>query len=243
MRNPKFRVGDAGLKKFDIIVSNPMWNQPFDPQTYEDDPFARFEEQGGITTGKADWAWLQHTMASMKDTGRAAVVLDSGAVTRGSGSRGEDKERNIRRWFVEHDYVDGVILLPDNLFYNTSAAGVIIVLRKNKPKDRRGKIMFVSADKEFRKGSPKNYLPDDAVTMIANFFHKGEEVEGFCAVITTDAAARNDFNLSPSRYVTNGDEQQLRSLVEISSQLTSLTTEQQQIDKELVGVLSQLLKS
>ena len=58
------------------------------------------------------------------------MVLDTGAVTRGSGSKNEDKERNIRKWFVEQDLVDGVILLPDNLFYNTTAAGIIIVLRK-----------------------------------------------------------------------------------------------------------------
>ena len=57
----------------------------------------------------------------MNDGGRAAVVLDTGAVTRGSGSKNEDKERNIRKWFVDHDLIEGVILLPDNLFYNTHA--------------------------------------------------------------------------------------------------------------------------
>lgn len=243
MRNPKLREGDTRLRRFDIVVANPMWNQPFSAETYENDPFSRFEEQGGITTSKADWAWLQHTLSAMKETGRAAVVLDTGAVTRGSGSRNEDKERNIRKWFVEQDYVDGVILLPDNLFYNTTAAGVIIVLRKTKPKDRRGKITLVNASREFRKGAPKNYLPDEAVRKIADAFHKGEPVAGFCAVITNEEAAGNDFNLSPSRYLTNGDDQQLRSLVEISLELSSLTKEQQHIDAELAGVFSQLLKS
>jgi type I restriction enzyme M protein len=96
MRNPKFRGPDGRLKKFDIVVANPMWNQPFDTDIYENDPFERFVEHGGITSGKADWAWLQHTITAMKDNGRAAVVLDTGAVTRGSGSKNEDKERNIR---------------------------------------------------------------------------------------------------------------------------------------------------
>ncbi|HET7921140.1 MAG TPA: N-6 DNA methylase, partial [Gammaproteobacteria bacterium] len=110
MRNPKYRDGNA-LKRFDLVIANPMWNQPFDTTIYENDPFNRFEQAGGITTGKADWAWLQHTLASLKDNGRAAVVLDTGAVTRGSGSKNEDKERNIRRWFVQQDFIDGVILL------------------------------------------------------------------------------------------------------------------------------------
>ena len=188
MRNPKFKDGDTSLKKFDIVVANPMWNQPFDTDVFENDPFARFEEQGGVTTSKGDWAWLQHTIASLKDTGRAAVVLDTGAVTRGSGSKNEDKERNIRKWFVERDLVDGVILLPDNLFYNTTAAGIILVLRKNKPKDRKGKIVLVNASQQFRKGTPKNYLPEDAIKKIAEGFLKAEPVEGFVGVIENEEA-------------------------------------------------------
>ena len=93
---------------------------------FVDDPFDRFRAAGGVTTGKGDWAWLQHTLACLNDRGRAAVVMDTGAVTRGSGSRNEDRERNIRKWFVDHDLIDGVVLLPDNLFYNTSAAAVVV---------------------------------------------------------------------------------------------------------------------
>ena len=70
-----------------------MWNQPIDTSIYENDPFDRFMPQGGVTSGKADWAWLQHTLACLKENGRAAVVLDTGAVTRGSGSQHEDKEK------------------------------------------------------------------------------------------------------------------------------------------------------
>src|SRR6185295_17070773 len=123
----------------------------------------RFESQGGTTSGRGDWAWLQHTVAILKDNGRGAVVLDTGAVTRGSGGKNEDKERNIRKWFVEQDLVDGVILLPDNLFYNTTAAGIIILLRKNKPKDRKGKITLVNARAEFKKGHPKNFIPTENI--------------------------------------------------------------------------------
>ncbi len=108
---------------------------------------------GGVTTGKGDWAWLQHTLACLNDHGRAAVVLDTGAVTRGSGSKNEDKERNIRKWFVDRDLIDGVILLPDNLFYNTTAAGVIVVLNKRKPAARKDKIVLLNASRRFKKGT------------------------------------------------------------------------------------------
>jgi len=240
MRNPKYRDGDTRLRQFDIVVANPMWNQPFNAEAYENDPFSRFEEQGGITTSKADWAWLQHTLASMKESGRAAVVLDTGAVTRGSGSKNEDKERNIRKWFVEHDYVDGVILLPENLFYNTNAAGVIIVLRKNKPKDRKGKIVLVNASREFRKGTPKNYLPDEAVKKIADAFLKGEPADGFVNVISNEEAAKKDFNLSPSRYLTNGNNSAARDLSDIVLELRQLTKDQQAVSTELESLLRKL---
>ena len=83
------------------------------------------------------------------------MVLDTGAVTRGSGSKNEDRERNIRKWFVDHDLIDGVILLPDNLFYNTSAAGIILVLSKRKPEARKGKIVLLNASRRVGKDSPR----------------------------------------------------------------------------------------
>jgi type I restriction enzyme M protein len=242
MRNPKFKDGDTRLKKFDIVVANPMWNQPFDSDVFENDPFERFEEQGGVTSGKGDWAWLQHTLATLKDSGRAAVVLDTGALTRGSGSKNEDKERNIRKWFVEHDLVDGVILLPDNLFYNTTAAGIIIVLRKNKPKDRKGKIVLVNASREFRKGSPKNYLTEDAIKKIAGGFLNGKPLDSFVSVITNEDAALNDFNLSPSKYLSNGDEQTILPLPALIKQLHSLDIEARATDAELSPILEKLAK-
>lgn len=240
MRNPKFRESDSSLKRFDIVVANPMWNQPFDADTYENDPFGRFEEQGGVTTSKADWAWLQHTLATMKDTGRAAVVLDTGAVTRGSGSKNEDKERNIRKWFVENDRIDGVILLPDNLFYNATAAGIIVVLRKNKPKGRKGKITLVNASREFKKGTPKNYLPEDAIHKIADAFHKALPIDSVCTVITNEQAAENDYNLSPSRYLASSDVASFRTVLELSKELNELDKESARISLELEAILEAL---
>ncbi len=240
MTNPKFKDNDTSLKKFDIVVANPMWNQPFDEKTFEDDPFDRFESHGGNTSGKGDWAWLQHTLALLKDNGRAAVVLDTGAVTRGSGSKNEDKERNIRKWFVEKDLVDGVILLPDNLFYNTTAAGIILVLRQNKPKDRRGKITLVNASAEFKKGQPKNYIPDENIRKIADAFNAGEEVDGFVKTITTAEAAKNDFNLSPSRFLASAATGTIRKLPDIVKELAELEIEAATVHKELGKILTQL---
>jgi len=240
MTNPKFKDSDSSLKKFDIVVANPMWNQPFDPAVYENDPFDRFESQGGVTTGKADWAWLQHAAASLNMNGRAAIVLDTGAVTRGSGSKSEDREKKIRQWFVERDWIEGVILLPDNLFYNTTAAGIVIVFNKAKTKARQGKIILVNAGREFKKGRPKNYISDESSRKIANAFIKGEDIEKFVKVITTAEAAENDFNLSPSRYVDVNEGESYREIPMILAELGDLEKKAKTIDADFEEIIAKL---
>lgn len=222
MINPKFRNADGKIRTFDIIVANPMWNQPFNSDIFANDPFDRFRTAGGITTGKGDWAWLQHTLACLNDNGRAAIVLDTGAVTRGSGSKNDDKECAIRKWFVDRDLIDGVILLPDNLFYNTTAAGIIIVLNKRKPAARKDKIVLFNASKHLKKGRPKNYIPEEDIRSLSGAYLKGEAVEGEIAVITRQQAEEADYNLSPSRWVGQADAEKIESISLLLEKLSSL---------------------
>ena len=240
MINPKFKDAKGRITGHDIVVANPMWNQDFSQDTFENDPFDRFRTAGGVTTGKGDWAWLQHTLSCLNERGRAVVVLDTGAVTRGSGSKNEDRERNIRRWFVERDLIDGVILLPDNLFYNTNAAGIIVVLSKRKPEARKDKIVLVNASRRVGKGRPKNYIPEDDIRPIAVAFLKGEPVEGEAAVITREQAAEADYNLSPSRWVgqtASGDEADLQDIME---RFEAIVTEEAVVSANLQAVLTKL---
>jgi type I restriction enzyme M protein len=166
---------------------------------------------------------LQHTLSTMNDGGRAAVVLDSGALTRGSGSKNEDKERNIRKWYVEHDLVEGIILLPENLFYNTTAAGVIVILSKRKFTSRKGKMVMLNAGDRFVKGKPKNHISSEDILEIASLFVAGEESSGQVAVITTDDARGADYNLSPTRWVArSGDEQEVGDVDSLLGELLEL---------------------
>lgn len=240
MINPKFKTPDSKIRTYDIVVANPMWNQPFNPDIFADDPFDRFRTQGGATTGKGDWAWLQHTMACLGDRGRAAVVLDTGAVTRGSGSKNEDKERNIRKWFVDRDLIDGVILLPDNLFYNTSAAGVIVVLSRRKPAVRKDKIVLLNASRRVQKGRPKNFISEDDIRPLAAAYLKGEPVDGEVAIITREQAAEADYNLSPGRWVSQADDIAQRPIKDIVAELLKLDDQTRDIDASLAKMLARL---
>jgi type I restriction enzyme M protein len=198
MNSPRFSGPDGKLRRFDLVVANPMWNQDFPQAAYEQDPYERFR-YGIPPSSTADWGWVQHMLHSLDDGGRMAVVLDTGAVSRGSGAKGANRERDIRKAIVEADLVETVILLPENLFYNTSALGIVMVL--NRAKAHPGEMLLVNASKLFSKGRPKNYLTDGHIASLADTYAAWKPQEALAALVTTDDVTKNDFNLSPSRYV------------------------------------------
>ncbi len=242
MINPKFKTASGQIDTHDIVVANPMWNQPFNPDVFANDPFDRFRPAGGPTSGKGDWAWLQHTLACLNERGRAAVVLDTGAVTRGSGAKHEDKERNIRKWFVDNDLIEGVILLPDNLFYNTSAAGVIVVLSKNKPPARRGKIVLLDASGWANKGRAKNHMPDTAIPALTTVFLDADVADDHLAVVSTSEVAKADYSLMPSRWTTPAHTRISAGaqLKELTASLDRLSLEQSELEQAMLSMIVSL---
>ncbi|MHB1434667.1 MAG: type I restriction-modification system subunit M [Thermoplasmata archaeon] len=239
LRNPKFLDGGT-LRKFDAVVANPMWMQKeYDAAFYENDPFNRFGA-GYPTPTSADWGWIQHMVASLGDRGRAAVVIDTGAVTRGSGSAGSNKEKEIRKSFVERDLIEAVILLPDNLFYNTTAAGVILILNKSKAPERLGKIILINASDEFEKGRPKNFIPEDKVLTVARLFREFKDVPNIAKVLTIDEVAEKDFNLVPSRFVGQSAGGGVEPLDEAVGALAAAERHRSEADARLETVLREL---
>ncbi|AEB11859.1 type I restriction-modification system subunit M [Marinithermus hydrothermalis] len=230
MRNPAFKDASGRLMRFDLVVANPMWNQIFPTEVYENDPYERFAF-GTPPASTADWGWLQHMLASLSDTGRMAVVLDTGAVSRGSGTQGSNRERDIRKAFVEADLIEAVVLLPENLFYNTTAPGIILVV--NRRKRHPGEILLINASKLFAKGRPKNYLAEEHIETIARLYHEWKAEEGLSAIITNDEAARNDYNLSPSRYVASNDQEEVLPLEEAVVLLREAEEERADADRKL----------
>lgn len=238
--NPKFKDKTGhGVKKFDRAVANPMWNQPgFKSDVYLHDVFSRFS--AGDPGGKADWGWLQHIYSSLKDDGRAAVVLDTGAASRGSGNANTNKEKEARKWFVEHDIIEGILYLPENLFYNTTAPGIIIFLNKNKPSKLKNKIFLINASKEFVKGEPKNYISEEQIKKIADTFNTKKEIDNFSMFIGKEDAIKNDYNISPSRYIHNGVAEEYKPVEDILVELADVEAKAKEADKNLQKVLKKL---
>ena len=239
MVRPAFLTPQGALKKFDIVVANPMWNQNFSQSVYENDPYNRFAF-GYPPSSSADWGWIQHMVASLKDIGKMAVVLDTGAVSRGSGNAGSNRERDIRKQFVDNDLVEAVLLLPENLFYNATAPGIIIVINKAKPIERKDRILLINVSKLFQKGRPKNYLPDENIATIASIYRNWEEAEGVSKIIAKDEAAKNDYNLSPSRYVAQNAEDDTLDIEDAIVQLKEAEEERNKADEKLKTILKEI---
>ncbi len=238
-RQPKFTV-EKKLMRFDYVVANPMWNQDnYGADAYEADSFERFKD-GFASKSSADWGWVQHIWASLKDNGRAAVVLDTGAVSRGSGSQQTNKERDIRKEFVEKDRVEGVILLPENLFYNTTAPGVIILLNRLKPLDRKGEFLLINAADYFVKGDPKNILTQEGIKAVREVYCNWETREKLSKVVKLEELRVADYNLSPSQFVDVSEKFVHRGITDIVADLAAAKEEREWADKDLAEVLAKL---
>jgi type I restriction enzyme M protein len=236
-RDPQFMQAGK-LAQFELVVANPMWNQRlFTEKDYDGDELGRFPKGAGYPGSSADWGWVQLIWASLDKTGKAAIVLDTGAASRGSGNANKNKEKEVRRWFVEQDLIEGVIYLPENLFYNTSAPGILLFLNKAKLAERQGKLFMINASLVFAKGDPKNYIPDQGIERIASTFLSWREEEKFSCIVSKDDIARNDYNISPSRYIHVAETEEFRPLAEILEELETLEVVASETNQLLMQVL------
>jgi len=199
-RNPKFRDNNR-LMTFDRVVANPMWNQTmFGEKDYDADAFGRFPNGAGYPGNKADWGWMQHIFASLNDKGKAAVVFDTGAASRGSGNANSNKEKEVRK----------------------------------------NRLFLVNASKEFAKGDPKNYITEEGIEKIASAFLKWEEIEKFSRIVTKEEIVRNDYNISPSRYIHVSEAEEYRPVAEIVEELNALEDEAKATDLRLRTILARM---
>lgn len=199
---PKFKEGE-GIKKFDVVIANPPWNQDGYPEeTLKKGEFWKQRYRYGfVPKQSADWAWVQHMVASAKDDkGRVGVVIDNGCLFRGG------KEKVIRSAMLKegNDLIETVILLPEKLFYNTGAPGAIIILNKNKSAERKGKVLFINASQEYEQHPEVrklNVLGPANIKKIARAYREFKDEEGFARAVSLEEIKENDYNLNVTLYV------------------------------------------
>jgi type I restriction enzyme M protein len=140
----------------------------------------------------------------------------------------------------EQDLIEGVIYLPENLFYNTSAPGILLFLNKVKPQDRKNKLFLINASRVVEKGDPKNFIPTAGIERIATAFKAWQEEEKFAKVVTREQLAKEDYTILPSRYIHIAEAEAHRPIAEILEELEGLEVEAAKISAALRSALREI---
>lgn len=229
-------VENGEMMLFDRVLANPMWNQKeWSRDVLEKgDPLDRIK-YGLPPKSSADWFWIQHMFASLNDEGVLGIVLDNGVLFRGG------QEKVCREGFVEDDKIEAVIGLTSRLFYNTGSPATILIINKNKPEERKDKILFIDASDEFEEGKKQDFMREGNIKKIVEAFDKYENIEKFASVVDKSKIKENDYNLNISLYVDTSEEEEKIDVSEKYVELLNLRKEREesfekmQKDLEVLG--------
>ena len=234
LRNPAFFEAD-GIKTFDCVIANPPFSlKDWGADVWANDPFGR-NIAGVPPKGNGDMAWVQHMVRSMNDTGRMTVVLPHGALFR-KGAEGK-----IRKALLEQDLLESVIGLGSNVFYGTQLAACVMVFKRNKPAEKKQKVLFIDASDQIRTGRAQNFLEPEHVKQIYEWHKTYADVENYVKVASFDDLEENDFNLNIPLYVEKIIEDNLPSVEEALADLKEAWQASQEAEKKFKTVLKGFL--
>ena len=233
IRDPKL-VEEAELLLYDRVIANPPFSlDEWGHDVAESDGYGRFRF-GVPPRTKGDLAFVQHMVAVLNAEGRLGVVMPHGVLFRGSA------EGKIRQGLLQENLFEAVIGLAPNLFYGTGIPASILVLNRDKPADRKGKVLFIDASAEFEEGSNQNRLRDQDIGHISKAFHAYADVEKYARVVPLTEIERNDWNLNISRYVDTSDEEERIDVGEAVRKLRELEGEREAAEATMNRYLAEL---
>ena len=200
LRNPAFLDG-SHLRTFDIVLANPPYSiKEWDRAAFENDKWGR-NMYGTPPQARADYAFIQHIVASLnKENGRCAILLPHGVLNRG-------EEKNMRINHVLADNIDAIIGLGRNLFYNSGLESFIMICNNNKPKERKGNILFIEAEKLTHKEGKQAYLHREDIENIVNAYYNPNDIIGLSKYVTNEDVIKNGGNLNIKSYVKESAEE------------------------------------
>ena len=218
---------------FEVIVSNPPYSIKWegdDNPTLINDP--RFSPAGVLAPkSKADMAFIMHSLSWLATDGTASIVCFPGIMYRGGA------EKKIRQYLIDNNFIDCIIQLPSNLFYGTSIATCIMVLKKSKPDNR---VLFIDASKEFVKVTNNNKLSEDNIDNIVNSFVSREDKEYFSRLVAYDEIKENDYNLSVSTYVEAEDTREIIDIVKLNAEIKEIVAREQVLRDEIDKIIAEI---
>lgn len=232
LKNPKHWDDEP----FDAIVSNPPYSVKWDGNENPlliNDP--RFEPAGVLAPkSKADLAFTMHMLSWLSVDGTAAIVEFPGAMYRGGA------EQKIRKYLVDNNYVDAVIQLPDNMFYGSTIATCILVLKKSKSDN---KTMFIDASQEFTKVGKFKVMQEEHRVKVLEAFASRTDSEYFARLVDNNEVAENDYNLSVSSYVAQEDTREVVNITELNADIERIVARQAELRASIDAIVSELEES
>jgi type I restriction enzyme M protein len=236
--NPEF-LKQLGEPQADYVIANPPWNQDgYGEEKLNKPELRKIYIYGYPPDNTADWAWIQLMLHTAKK--KTVVVIDQGALFRGG------REGEIRSKIILSDLIEAIILLPEKLFYNTNAPGVIIVFNRNKPQERKEKILFINASSEY-KPHPEirklNILADEHVEKIVKTYREYKEQPGFSRIVPIEEVKKNDYSLNVTLYVTPIEEEERIDILKEYSELKQIEEEKNKILQKIDHIMIELAKA
>lgn len=233
--DPKAREFVEGVGAYDRVLANPPFSEKvWGYEVWQNgDPFGR-DQYGCPPKGYGDLAFVQHMLASLKDDGVLAVVVPHGVLFRGGA------EGRIREALLRADVVDAVIGLAPNLFYGATIPAVILVLRRNRPKDRAGRILIVNGEETYLPGRAQNALTDNDIKHIADTVHAFKDVEFFSRAVPLEEIAAKNFTLNIIRYVKASPDAERENLDEQLESLQALLDARSETERRMASALARL---
>lgn len=218
---------------FEAIVSNPpysiKWDGDANPLLINDE---RFTPAGILAPkSKADLAFVMHTLSWLATNGTAAIVCFPGVFYRAGA------EQKIRQYLVDNNYVDAVIQLPPDLFFGTTIATTILVLKKNKSDN---KVLFVDASAEFIRGSAKNRMAEAHAKRILNCYTNRDDHDHFSRLVDHAEIAEKDYNISVGTYVAQKDTREVVDIAELNTRITGIVKRQIELRTEIDAIVADL---
>lgn len=218
---------------FEVIVSNPPYSIKWEG---EDNPVLindpRFSPAGVLAPkSKADLAFIMHSLAWLATNGTAAIVCFPGIMYR-SGA-----EKKIRQYLIDNNFIDCIIQLPSNLFYGTTIATCIMVLKKNKTDN---KTLFIDASAEFVKVTNNNKLTEENINKIVDAFVSRADTEHFARCVPYEEIAKNDYNLSVSTYVEQKDTREVIDIVKLNAEIEQIVAREQVLRDEIAKIIAEI---
>ena len=218
---------------FELIVSNPpysiKWAGDENPLLIND---PRFAPAGVLAPkSKADLAFIMHSLSWLATGGTAAIVCFPGIMYRGGA------EQKMRKYLIDNNYVDCVIQLPGNLFFGTSIATCIMVIKKNK---NDNKTLFIDASNECIKVTNNNKLTADNIRRIVDIFAKREEVQHFTHLADYREITENDYNLSVSTYVEAEDTREKIDIVKLNAEIEEIVMRENELREAIRNIIEEI---